>query len=241
MYQDGPCKSDTKIRNDTFRTFKIDAEFWSKVKESQLTRVLNAFVRFYFHSKIFFIQLSRISFVSLCYVVKESNELSRKRVDSKTASGKPHNRRSPDGYYQGMNILLAPFLFVMPELDSFASFSCLILKHCPRYATQNLDGAHDGCTLVDRCLATLDAALHKHITSKITAQIFAFPIVLTLLASLKPLREVLKVWDAIFAFGVHFHVVLYTVQLMLLRDRLLQEHNPYKYALETIYYKCHFR
>jgi len=70
--------------------------------------------------------------------------------------------------------------------------------------------------------------LHEHITSKITTEIFAFPIIMTLLASLKPLTEVLKVWDAIFAFGVHFNVVLYTTHLMLMRDKLLQEQKAYR-------------
>ena len=135
---------------------------------------------------------------------------------------------SHDGYVQGMNILVAPFLFVMPELDSFTSFSCLIMKHCPRYILKNLDGAHHGCALVDRCLQILDPVLHNHITSKITTEIFAFPIIMTLLASLKPLTEVLRVWDAIFAFGVHFNVVLYTTHLMLMRDKLLKEQKAYR-------------
>ncbi len=45
LVEEGPTSFDSKIRNDTFRTFQGDEEFWSRVTESQLARVLNAFVR----------------------------------------------------------------------------------------------------------------------------------------------------------------------------------------------------
>ena len=53
---------------------------------------------------------------------------------------------------QGMNVLCAPFLYVMPEVDAFYSFSNLLTIHAPRYAQPNLDGAHLGCNLVDEIL-----------------------------------------------------------------------------------------
>jgi cell cycle arrest protein BUB2 len=34
-------------------------------------------------------------------------------------------------YVQGMNILVAPFLFVMPELDSYHSFTTMLQELCP--------------------------------------------------------------------------------------------------------------
>ena len=37
-----PKDFDKKIRDDTFRTFKGDADFWAKVSEESLVRVLNA-------------------------------------------------------------------------------------------------------------------------------------------------------------------------------------------------------
>ena len=154
-------------------------------------------------------------------------------VDDK-GSGGAYSNNSVEGtldlssFASTMYILVAPFLFVMPELDSFTAFSCLIMKHCPRYFLRNAVGASEGCSLVDRCLQILDPVLHNHITSKITTEIFAFPIIMTLLASLKPLTEVLRVWDAIFAFGVHFNVVLYTTHLMLMRDKLLKERSSYR-------------
>ncbi|CAJ0749883.1 19228_t:CDS:2, partial [Entrophospora sp. SA101] len=42
-------------------------------------------------------------------------------------------------YVQGMNVLAAPFLFVMPELDAFYSFSAFIQHFCPLYVTPNLE------------------------------------------------------------------------------------------------------
>ena len=36
-------------------------------------------------------------------------------------------------YVQGMNVLLAPFLYVMPELEAYGCFSNFILNHCPLY------------------------------------------------------------------------------------------------------------
>jgi hypothetical protein len=36
-------------------------------------------------------------------------------------------------YVQGMNVLAAPFLYVMPELEAFSCFSYFILHSCPLY------------------------------------------------------------------------------------------------------------
>jgi len=43
-----------------------------------------------------------------------------------------------------MNVLLAPILFVMPELDAFYTFSRLMSKVCPLYVRGNFDGVHYG-------------------------------------------------------------------------------------------------
>lgn len=55
-------------------------------------------------------------------------------------------------YVQGMNVIAGPFLYVMPELDSFACFCKLVTYHCPRYVSPNLIGVHDACSLLDECL-----------------------------------------------------------------------------------------
>lgn len=47
-------------------------------------------------------------------------------------------------YVQGMNVLVAPFLYVMPELDAFGAFSQLVRRLCPMYVRPNLDGVYYG-------------------------------------------------------------------------------------------------
>ena len=49
-HKEGPSRADEKIRNDTFRTFRGDANFWSKVTEIELIRLLNAHARLHFES-----------------------------------------------------------------------------------------------------------------------------------------------------------------------------------------------
>jgi cell cycle arrest protein BUB2 len=58
----------------------------------------------------------------------------------------PSSRLSPltFSYVQGMNVLLAPIVYTMPELDSFFAFSSLITEQCPMYVQQSLEGAHCG-------------------------------------------------------------------------------------------------
>lgn len=132
------------------------------------------------------------------------------------------------GYVQGMNVLLGPFLYIMPEVDSYYCFSTLISKHCPKYVTKNLDGVYKGCALVERCLESLDNELYVHIKSKLTLEVFSVPYIMTFFANMQPLNEVLKLWDAIFAFGIHLVILLLVTQLMLMRDALLAQQNAYK-------------
>mmetsp|Transcript_8696 Transcript_8696/g.14752 ORF Transcript_8696/g.14752 Transcript_8696/m.14752 type:complete len:631 (+) Transcript_8696:138-2030(+) len=196
----GPGDADHKIRDDTFRTYKNNATFWGVVSESQLTRVLTATAR---------------------VLVPQSN----------SGSGNDTLKYSNVGYVQGMNVLLAPFLYVMPsELDAFACFTALLAKHCPRYVLANLEGVHAGCSLAEACLAALDPGLHVHLSQRVQLQmeIFMFQYVLTLFANMTQLDQVLRVWDALFAFGIHFNCVLVATHIMLLRDELLQETSAFR-------------
>lgn len=47
-------------------------------------------------------------------------------------------------YVQGMNVLAAPFLYVMPELDAFYTFTAFIQHACPLYVQPALEGVHCG-------------------------------------------------------------------------------------------------
>lgn len=166
---------DLKIRDDSFRTFKGNTDFWSKVEEKVIIRVLKALsVQF--------------------------------------------------GYVQGMNVLLGPFLYIMSEEDSYSSMKMLLQHHIPQYVLKNLDGAHSGSKLFARCLQAVDPKLYNHIISKLPdLSIFSLRYVLTLFANSRPLEEVLKLWDAIFAIGPHFNIMLLCAKLMLLRDAILKE------------------
>ena len=47
-------------------------------------------------------------------------------------------------YVQGMNVLAAPFLFVLPEVDAFFTFTSFIQQDCPLYVQPSLEGVHCG-------------------------------------------------------------------------------------------------
>jgi cell cycle arrest protein BUB2 len=47
-------------------------------------------------------------------------------------------------YVQGMNVTLAPFLYVMPELDAFNAYYKWVQVVCPTYIQPDLRGVHAG-------------------------------------------------------------------------------------------------
>lgn len=47
-------------------------------------------------------------------------------------------------YVQGMSLILAPFLYVMPEVDAYYCFRRFVLCCCPNYVTGQLAGVHAG-------------------------------------------------------------------------------------------------
>ncbi|RMX66555.1 hypothetical protein DD238_002302 [Peronospora effusa] len=212
----GASHYDGDIRNDTFRTFRGDPEFAQRVPEEKLVRLLNVFI----------------------------NELGSDPGDEKQIEGKhAHGGNLPLirfenksknksvevvkmiflSYVQGMNVLCAPLLYVLPEPDAYHTFCQLIVRHCPHYMAPQLKGVEKGCALVDKCLQTLDPELYQHLLKRgITARIYALPLILSLFACVPPLHELLRVWDVLFAVGVHFVVVLAVAHTVLLREQLLQ-------------------
>ena len=55
-------------------------------------------------------------------------------------------------YVQGMNVLAAPFLYVMPsEVEAFACFTAFIEKSCPLYVQPTLEGVHRGLKVSCHC------------------------------------------------------------------------------------------
>ncbi|UIZ27711.1 hypothetical protein KXD40_005547 [Peronospora effusa] len=187
----GASHYDGDIRNDTFRTFRGDPEFAQRVPEEKLVRLLNVFI----------------------------NELGSDPGDEKQIEGKhAHGGNLPLirfenksknkivevvkmiflSYVQGMNVLCAPLLYVLPEPDAYHTFCQLIVRHCPHYMAPQLKGVEKGCALVDKCLQTLDPELYQHLLKRgITARIYALPLILSLFACVPPLHELLRVWDVV--------------------------------------------
>ncbi|CAI5723467.1 unnamed protein product [Hyaloperonospora brassicae] len=196
----GASHDDGDIRNDTFRTFRGDSEFAQRVPEEKLVRLLNVFI----------------------------NELGAvppgEAAAQEDGSEQAHDGNVPSiRYVQGMNVLCAPLLYVLPEPDAYHTFCQLIVRHCPHYMAAQLQGVEKGCALVDKCLETLDPDLYQHLLRRgITARIYALPLILSLFACVPPLHELLRVWDVLFAVGVHFVVILAVAHTVLLREQLLQ-------------------
>lgn len=191
----GASHCDGDIRNDTFRTFRGDSEFAQRVPEEKLVRLLNVFI----------------------------NELGSEPGDEEQEGVARDGNLPSIRYVQGMNVLCAPLLYVLPEPDAYHTFCQLIVRHCPHYMAPQLKGVEKGCSLVDKCLQTLDPDLYRHLSTRgITARIYALPLILSLFACVPPLHELLRVWDVLFAVGVHFVVVLAVAHTVLLRDQLLQ-------------------
>ncbi|CEG44965.1 bub2 protein [Plasmopara halstedii] len=194
----GASHYDGDIRNDTFRTFRGDLEFAQRVPEEKLVRLLNVFIN----------ELGS----------SPSEEENSKDGKNGRCGNLPSIR-----YVQGMNVLCAPLLYVLPEPDAYHMFCQLIVRHCPHYMAPQLKGVEKGCALVDKCLQTLDPDLYRHLASRgITAQIYALPLILSLFACVPPLHELLRVWDVLFAVGVHFVVILAVAHTVLLREQLLK-------------------
>lgn len=130
-------------------------------------------------------------------------------------------------YVQGMNVLAAPFLYTMPEVDAFFAFRRLLQHHCPRYVKPNLEGAVDGTRLLQEVLRVTDPELHDHLASTYTGQnewgkITSLPHILSLSASKPaPLPSILRLWDVLFACGVHMNIVFTASHMILMREQLL--------------------
>ena len=127
-------------------------------------------------------------------------------------------------YVQGMNVLAAPFLYAArSEAEAFVAFYSLLTKECPGYIRGAMDGVHRGLKLVDKVLDIVDPKLSKYLRGKgMTAEIYAFPSVLTLSACTPPLPEVLRLWDFLFAYGPHLNIICIVAQLSRIRDEILQ-------------------
>lgn len=189
-----------KISNDVFRTLATDTLFKRRVTDASLTRLLNA---------------------------------TAWRIHDEQTADPPSEfaQKYPQAtYLQGINVLSAPLLYASrSESQAYALLTSLLSEHIPSYLSPTMSGVHRGLDLIDRILSHINPTLASFLLSKsLPAKIYAFPSVLTLCACTPPLPEVLKLWDFLFAFGVHLNVICVVAQLLLLKDKLLGEPSPAK-------------
>ncbi|KAK8049739.1 cell cycle arrest BUB2 [Apiospora phragmitis] len=223
----GASPAYSKIRNDTFRTLTTDPLFRRRVSEASLIRLLNAIAWKMHDSREF--PHRHLHDVGL--VAGGGGRTSRSRALTLTDSSETSVAEYSSGtYVQGMNVLAAPFLYAArSEAEAFVAFDRLLTKECPAYIRGAMVGVHKGLALVDKVLAIVDARLHIYLVSKgLSAEIYAFPSVLTLCACTPPLPEVLRLWDFLFAYGPHLNILCIVAQLIMMRNELLGSNNPNK-------------
>lgn len=101
-------------------------------------------------------------------------------------------------------------------------FSSLIQNNCPLYFQPALEGVHCGVKLLDVCLRILAPELHLFLESKgLSTKVYGFPAVMTFCACVKPLSQVLILWDFLLASGVHLNIVCICAQLMMIQSELM--------------------
>ncbi|UKZ53425.1 hypothetical protein TrVGV298_007217 [Trichoderma virens] len=221
----GASPAYAKIRNDTFRTLTTDPLFRRRVSEASLIRLLNA-IAWRLHDSKEDERQSRPG--------SSHSSLPARETVGGSLSGQSQARSGavlePGVYVQGMNVLAAPFLYAArSEAEAFVAFHSLLTRECPGYIRGAMDGVHRGLALVDKVLSIVDPKLSMYLTTKgLSAEIYAFPSVLTLCACTPPLPEVLRLWDFLFAYGPHLNIVCIVAQLTIMRSQILQSQSPNK-------------
>ncbi|KAF4123640.1 hypothetical protein GMORB2_6341 [Geosmithia morbida] len=118
------------------------------------------------------------------------------------------------GYAQGMNFLIMPLLFNMPEQEAF----CLLVRLMQHYGLrdlfiQDMPGLHMNLYLFERLLEDFVPALYCHLHRRgISPHLYATQWFLTLFSYRFPLQLVLRIYDLILSEGLsailRFGVVL---------------------------------
>ncbi|OAA79242.1 GTPase activating protein (Gyp5) [Akanthomyces lecanii RCEF 1005] len=108
------------------------------------------------------------------------------------------------GYAQGMNFLIMPLLFNMPEEEAF----CLLVRLMHNYDlrglfVQDMPGLHMRLYQFERLLEDMEPALYCHLKRRgISPHLYATQWFLTLFAYRFPLQLVLRIYDLIFTEGL---------------------------------------
>lgn len=110
----------------------------------------------------------------------------------------------PVGYAQGMNFLIMPLLFNMPEEEAF----CLLVRLMNHYHLRDafiegMPGLHLQLYQFERLLEDLEPALYCHLHRRgISSHLYATQWFLTLFSYRFPLQLVLRIYDLIFSEGL---------------------------------------
>ncbi|KAF2099324.1 TBC-domain-containing protein [Rhizodiscina lignyota] len=193
-----------KIVQDLHRTFQGDSNFKVRVTANSLCRVLNA--------------------MAWKMIDRHENGL-----NSAAITGGNSGQNQHIGYKQGLNILAGVLLYAgKSETEAIACLDKLLYAEMPGYYRNiHMAGAKKGCKLVDEILSIVDPELYKYLERKqLIAEVYAFRAVITLSACAEPLLEVLKLWDFLFAYGVHTNIICIVAQLVLVREDLLSTKMP---------------
>lgn len=108
------------------------------------------------------------------------------------------------GYPQGMNFVVMPLLFTMPEEEAF----CLLVRLMNKYQlrdlfTMDMPGLHLHLYQFERLLEDLEPALYCHLNRRgVTPKLYATQWFLTLFAYRFPLQLVMRVFDLILCEGL---------------------------------------
>lgn len=239
----GASPAYSKIRNDTFRTLATDPLFRRRVSEASLIRLLNAVAWKLHDAKMERAERLKPNsnttspnkgFADLSIdgspISPTNTYKNRARALTLTTEGSDAGASEPGTYVQGMNVLAAPFLYAArSESEAFVAFHRFITFEVPGYVRGAMDGVHKGLSLVDRVLSIVDPRLSLYLMSKgMSAELYAFPSVLTLCACTPPLPEVLRLWDFLFAYGAHLNILCIVAQLVMMRNQILNSPSPTK-------------
>ncbi|GJN74215.1 hypothetical protein PCL_09081 [Purpureocillium lilacinum] len=108
------------------------------------------------------------------------------------------------GYAQGMNFLIMPLLFNMPEQEAF----CLLVRMMNHYHLrdlfiQDMPGLHMHLYQFERLLEDVEPALYCHLHRRgVSPHLYATQWFLTLFAYRFPLQLVLRIYDLILSEGL---------------------------------------
>ncbi|KAJ9655785.1 hypothetical protein H2198_005405 [Neophaeococcomyces mojaviensis] len=120
------------------------------------------------------------------------------------------------GYPQGMNFIIMPMLFTMPEEEAF----CLLVRLMNRYQLrelfiQDMPGLHLHLYQFERLLEDLEPALYCHLNRRgVTPKLYATQWFLTLFAYRLPLQLVMRVFDLILCEGLEGAILKFGMALM---------------------------